>query len=179
MEEASLIQKQIIGLLNSGGFTIRKWATNNAVLLESIPEHLRNQNRLEFKLDNAIKTLRLHWNPATGTFGVIVIRSTSDIGKFTKQNLLSDSAKLFDPLGWLAPITIVAKLMMQEIWLAGLSWDELFPPHMSTRWEEFKNSLPLLEEIYIHAYPRWIQFEKKDKTDCMVSTMPLCCRHLH
>ena len=42
----------------------------------------------------------------------------------TKRSFLRTIATLFDPLGFLAPFIIRAKLVMQEIWRKGFDWDE-------------------------------------------------------
>ena len=42
---------------------------------------------------------------------------------YTKLNFLK-KITLFDPLGLLAPFTIISKLLMQETWSAGIDWDE-------------------------------------------------------
>ena len=57
--------------------------------------------------------------------------------QITKQNFLKKIATLFDLIGFLAPFTIRAKVMMQEKWVAGLEWDELCPReliHKSQEW---------------------------------------------
>ena len=43
---------------------------------------------------------------------------------YTKLNFLRKIATLFDPIGLLAPYTVRAKLLLQEMWTAGLEWDE-------------------------------------------------------
>ena len=48
----------------------------------------------------------------------------SDDIKYTKRNFLRNIATLFDPLCLLAPFIIRAKLLLQEMWTAGLEWDE-------------------------------------------------------
>ena len=45
----------------------------------------------------------------------------------TKRSLLSATAKLYDPMGWLSPIIIVFKILLQQNWLTGVKWDELVP----------------------------------------------------
>lgn len=37
---------------------------------------------------------------------------------------VSQTDRLFDPLGWLAPVTIAAKIMVQTAWLQRREWDE-------------------------------------------------------
>lgn len=55
----------------------------------------------------------------------------------TKRSLLSEIAKLFDPLGWSAPVLISMNILLQQLWLAGLSWDNPLPNLIQTTWNEF------------------------------------------
>jgi len=45
----------------------------------------------------------------------------------TKREILSGILRLFDPLGLLSPITIKAKLLMQQTWTLNISWDNALP----------------------------------------------------
>ena len=45
--------------------------------------------------------------------------------KFTKRLLLSIIAKLYDPLGYLAPFIMKGKIMLQKLWRQGLEWDTI------------------------------------------------------
>lgn len=40
----------------------------------------------------------------------------------TKRIVLSQTARLFDPLSWLAPVTVRAKLLIQAAWLQHREW---------------------------------------------------------
>ena len=60
--------------------------------------------------------------------------------EWTKRNFLSKIATLFDPLGLLAPFLIRAKMLMQEVWIHGLDWDEKLSQELSskvTKWFNF------------------------------------------
>lgn len=38
--------------------------------------------------------------------------------------MLSEIAKPYDPVGWLFPTIIVEKLLIQQLWIQELDWDE-------------------------------------------------------
>lgn len=98
-----------------------------------------------------MKTLGVHWFPTSDEFRYKV--TTIEWGAArTKRQILSEIAKLFDPLGLLAPVIILAKTTMQALWLTGLSWDEDLPEEVIERWRTFQRQLPTLEEIRVK---RW------------------------
>lgn len=111
-EEAIELQHQMSILLQSGGFQLRKWITNDSTVLQNIPEdHREISLPLEFELDNTTKTLGMHYHPAVDVFQFKV--PTLDASVYpTKRSLLSDISRLFDPLGWLAPVIVKAKILL-------------------------------------------------------------------
>ena len=55
---------------------------------------------------------------------------------------------MFDPLGFISPIIIVAKILMQHIWAKGLDWDEPMVGYLEsdiTRWMEDLGNLDLIK----------------------------------
>ena len=66
-----------------------------------------------------VKTLEITW---LSEDDVVTFKSNPPEENFriTKRNFLKKIATLFDPVGFLAPFTIRAKVMMQEMWVAGL-----------------------------------------------------------
>lgn len=69
-----------------------------------------------------------------------------------KSPILFSIAQIFDPLGWLTPTVIVAKIFLQELWAIRLDWDENLSENLKTRWEHFAEQLPQLSNLSI---PRW------------------------
>ena len=114
-----------------------------------LPENLRensNQDKL-FDESYQIKALGVKWRPNTDQFCFQV--TLEPITTFTKRSLLSDISKLFDPLGWLAPVIIIYKVLMQETWTAGTKWDQELPSHVIDRWFQLRNQLPLLNDLQL------------------------------
>ena len=46
--------------------------------------------------------------------------------ELTKRIFLKKIAKLFDPVGFLAPFLIRSKVLSKEMWAGGLDWGNLF-----------------------------------------------------
>jgi len=47
---------------------------------------------------------------------------------------LQQSSKIFDPLGYLSPVTIQAKLLLQQLRQANVQWDEPLPQPLQEQW---------------------------------------------
>ncbi|GIY43626.1 reverse transcriptase [Caerostris darwini] len=113
---------------SNAGLVLRKWACNE--LTNLIQEDLRLLNVSLSIDDDTVKTLGILWHPASDVFS-FKVNSLSFEGALTKRTLLSTIAKTFDPLGWLSPITIQSKLLMQKLWKYQLQWDEIVPPDIA------------------------------------------------
>lgn len=66
-----------------------------------------------------------------------------------KRKILSEIAKIFDPLGLLGPIVLFAKKLMQNIWQSGIQWDEPVPSTIYYAWNNFCMSLNSIKVIKI------------------------------
>ncbi|XP_077260520.1 uncharacterized protein LOC143896497 [Temnothorax americanus] len=145
---------QVVAIMAKGGFTLRKWASNSSDLLDDIDpaDHGLAQAR-ELREDERIKILGLSWNPNRDVFQ-FQVKGSPTLGE-TKRKILSEIAKLFDPLGWATPVVIRAKIFMQQLWASKCSWDEPVPSDLFTQWRRYYEQLPELEKITI---PRWTQY---------------------
>ena len=148
VDEAVTTQIQLRELCTSGGFELRKWTSNSKQLLNSIPENLREKSVLfDLTIDPSIKTLGLRWNTQEDCFQFKYVSSNSVAT--TKRSILSCIAKLYDPLGWLAPVIVRAKIFMQQLWKLQLSWDAELPADELMTWMEISRDLPHIENIRI------------------------------
>lgn len=122
-EAAQELRLQLTRLCMAGGFPLRKWSANEGALLEDIPtEHKLQRELRAWRPHESHATLGLQWHPSVDSF-LFEIRATPLVD-VTKRSVLSLTARLFDPLGWLAPTMVSAKIPFQSTWLLGLGWDE-------------------------------------------------------
>ena len=62
---------------------------------------------------------------------------------------MSDSAKIFDPLGLISCVTIVPKIIFQRLWEQGTASDEPLPPDIQKEWLNWRTQLPEISAIHI------------------------------
>nr|XP_026498604.1 uncharacterized protein LOC113402535 [Vanessa tameamea]XP_026498685.1 uncharacterized protein LOC113402600 [Vanessa tameamea]XP_026500528.1 uncharacterized protein LOC113404014 [Vanessa tameamea] len=108
---------------------------------------------VEIKIDSTIKILGLTWNRSQDTFQYLVNLPPLTTAPATKRSIISNIARLFDPLGWIAPSIVLAKVFIQKLWLTGVSWDEELNVELVKEWIDYREQLSLLTDVRI---PRWI-----------------------
>ncbi|XP_076549204.1 uncharacterized protein LOC143306713 [Osmia lignaria lignaria] len=174
-QEAAFLRDDLIALLQKGGFPIRKWASNDPSL---VPENSDNSSSTHMSLDpNAtIKTLGIHWNSREDII-FYKVNTPNLVKTVTKRSILSQVAKLFDPLGLLGPIIVKAKIMIQLLWKAGVSWDESVPADIHTMWLEFKEQLPLLVKVSFNRLtiaPNFVKIQMHGFSDASEKAYGAC-----
>ncbi|XP_077275741.1 uncharacterized protein LOC143904736 [Temnothorax americanus] len=154
LEEAQALRRQLSELCMAGGFPLRKWSANEESLLTDVPAEHRMQRELRsWRPQESHATLGLQWHPCLDSFSFAT--KTSLVTSFTKRAVLSLTARLFDPLGWLAPVVVSAKILFQATWLRGLDWDDPLSETDALQWKTYQAELPLLEQIRVprRIYP--------------------------
>ncbi|XP_044578945.1 uncharacterized protein LOC123261417 [Cotesia glomerata] len=146
--EAITLRDQLITMLKKGGFNVRKWASNHPALLIKVQEHPESSH-MSLDPDSATKTLGIRWHARDDYFFYVV--NISNQSNITKRTILSQIAKLFDPIGLLGPIIVHAKIIMQLLWKICAAWDESVPIEIHSSWSDFRGQLPLIEKLH---FPR-------------------------
>jgi len=106
---------------------------------------------------DSIKTLCSCWHPNKNGFGLnIKFPFNSAI---TKPPLLSTVARLFDPLGYLAPVIVILKILLKEVWSfppdrkgksqESLDWDDHKSDQLAERWQQIIQDLPDIKQIHM------------------------------
>lgn len=147
IEQALTLKQQMTDLLKNGQFELAKWASNKSQLLQS-----ENPTYLEIKEPEIKSVLGLRWIPNDDKF-IYTAKTPPAKECWTKRQILSEIGKLYDPNGYISPIVITAKVIMQKIWMTKLEWDEMVPIKIQTQWVEYLSVLGEINEISI---PRWL-----------------------
>ncbi|XP_034944944.1 uncharacterized protein [Chelonus insularis] len=154
------ISTQVRQLCMAGGFPLAKWHSNSLQFLQSLTDNSSEKQIHSFE-SSKTKLLGLSWIPATDLFK-FNSKPPREKSKLTKRIILSETAQLYDPLGFLAPFIVRAKMLLQEIWLDKLSWDDQAPDHIITKWNSFRSELSQVSDLSI---PRWLRITQKSTVE--------------
>lgn len=147
-EEACVLQQKLITIFAKGQFELRKWASNSAKFLEKIPEEHQQTRSKSFNEHGSdyTKVLGLNWEPAAD---LLSYKYKPNQIKFSKRAILSEIARIYDPLGLLAPVTTDLKRLMKYLWIAEVGWDQPIPEEAVILWTKYHDELPALASLRI------------------------------
>jgi len=145
IEDARAIRDEIIALLSRGGFTIRQWASNDERIVKDLSTGALHANFV-LEMDRSLKTLGIIWNARDDKI-CYVAHPINIMKTVTKRNILSEIAKIFDPLGLMGPVVFYAKRLMQDVWRCKLHWDESVPQNIFTSWVQFVQQLQSMGKV--------------------------------
>ncbi|CAI6373892.1 unnamed protein product [Macrosiphum euphorbiae] len=147
-EEAYVLQQKLITIFAKGQFELRKWASNSAKFLGKIPEEHQQTSSKSFNEHGSdyTKVLGLNWEPAAD---LLSYKYQPNPIKFSKRAILSEIARIYDPLGLLAPVTADLKRLMKYLWIAEVGWDQPIPEEAATLWTKYHEELPALASLRI------------------------------
>lgn len=68
----------------------------------------------------------------------------------TRRGILSMVSSIYDPLGFLAPLTFPAKHILQELCKQNIGWDEELPEVHAQAWKQWWQDLPRVREFKVN-----------------------------
>lgn len=145
-EEVQDLKNELDSLLLKGVFELAKWRSNCKTLMNNQcdPKLVKEQG--------STSVLGMSWNYELDMFQ-FKMKNEIRTKTVTKRVITSEAARIFDPQGYLAPVTIRAKVCIQELWRKRSAWDEPVPPEMEAKWSQYCAELSAVEQIQI---PRWL-----------------------
>jgi hypothetical protein len=143
------IVSEISKILQTAGFTLSKWISNNSNILSAVSADKRAPTDMlkDLNYDKEMRTraLGVWWNISSDCF---IFRNLDD-KPHTRRGILSTICKTYDPLGFVGPIILPAKIILQDLCRLMYDWDTIVPNEIVTRWLNWKSSLSGLEGVSI------------------------------
>lgn len=149
-EEAVSLLKRTKEMLAESNIHLHKIASNSHTVMESFaPEDLaKDLKNLDLGGDPlpVQRSLGLSWNLESDSF---LFKTSWEERPFTKRGVLSTVNSLYDPLGFVAPITVQGKALMRELTSEHCEWDDPLPADKEQYWRAWRESLKDLEQLSI------------------------------
>ncbi|KAG7304901.1 hypothetical protein JYU34_010297 [Plutella xylostella] len=136
------IYQSVTNVLDSACFPIHKFRTNCPQIFSHETESL------SLNLDNESNVLGLLWSPNPDHLKFSV-KTDTGFETLTKRLILSNSCKIFDPLGLLSACVITLKIMLQNLWLLKLEWDDPVPRDITKLWNSLFQNIHILGSISV------------------------------
>ncbi|XP_068704101.1 uncharacterized protein [Montipora capricornis] len=149
--DARQLTTEIDQVLAKGGFRIKEWQSNR-----DLKDTGDKQNE-EVNVPNGSgehKVLGIVWNSTEDSFKFKVKSETIDCldsSEWTKRCILSQIARIYDPVGFAAAFLIRAKIGFQELWQQGYEWDQDLPAAVQQKWLSLFKEMKELNEV---SFPR-------------------------
>ena len=155
-DEALELQQELVEMLNLAGFHLTKWISNEKEVIKHIPESERApsvkvvEESIIMPMERALGVM---WDTSSDCFVYEVLKR--DIAD-TRRKVLSLIASLFDPIGFLAPFLVRAKILLQQVWLCGIGWDDVLPQEFLEEWSKWQEELDGISQFAIPRFYRHI-----------------------
>ncbi|XP_062557206.1 uncharacterized protein LOC134222069 [Armigeres subalbatus] len=159
LKEAIQLAVEVREIHSNAGFEIRNWQSNHQEILRQIgvdPSSLQEAKSFtDEKSKVTERVLGMLWEPNEDLF-VFSVQFHQDLlpilsGEVvpTKRQVLRVVMSLFDPLGLIASFTIHGKILIQNIWRSGVSWDQRIIDSDFTNWKRWIKLVPELQKVHI------------------------------
>ena len=149
-EKAIPLVNELRILLELGGFRLTKWLCNSRSVMKSVPEEERAKTAMNIDLDKdslpTDRVLGVLWSVETDSFSFSVNIQEKPL---TKRGLLSLTSSIYDPLGFVSPYVLNAKLLFQTLCRRNIGWDEKMPSDIASQWKRWLDDLPTISELVI------------------------------
>lgn len=153
-EKAISLASQLRTLLKKGGFRLTKWYSNDREVMATIPESERAKSVVNLELEQlpTESALGLKWNIEEDKFvWEVMEKMLQRVSQkpVTRRGIVSAVYSLFDPLGFIAPYAMKAKLLLQTLSRKRLGWDDTLEETDKEQWKRWLDDLPKLHQIQV------------------------------
>lgn len=153
-EQAHSLFQDAKKILREGGFNLRKFHSNSALLQLNVDNQEASLTTDESYASHTLgtgqavnmgeqKVLGVRWDLATDKLVMSLNQIASAASEIepTKRAIVGLVGRIYDPLGILSPIVISLKIFTQELCTARLDWDQHLMGQSLAKWQQLASSL--------------------------------------
>ena len=135
-------------VMNQASMPLQEWVSNN--------KHFNSLYQLSVPVTQNV--LGISWNPNTDNMNIVVGEKLvqEDSWRYTKRKVLSLVSSIYDPLGWVSPLTVRGKMFIQTLWKEKMGWDQKLNPDQI---KVIHDILVDLRRVTEFVFPRHILYE--------------------
>uniref|UniRef100_A0A146LXE2 Pro-Pol polyprotein n=1 Tax=Lygus hesperus TaxID=30085 RepID=A0A146LXE2_LYGHE len=130
--------------LDELSMNLRGWNSNDKNFLATLPQSQRDMNKV-------VSVLGLKWDTVADSLQLAFTESKLERPVTTKRQALRIIASVFDPCGFVSPLTLPTRVFLQNLWKKGLNWDTKLSPDQQSAWNK---CVCYLEQIPRFMTPR-------------------------
>ncbi|XP_075531538.1 uncharacterized protein LOC142564428 [Dermacentor variabilis] len=153
VEEATDLYRGALDVMNRASMTLRKWNSNSKKLQQLFNDEGTGcaLGYVECPTTSVSRVLGLVWDKDRDhlAFSMEAILDFLDRNSNTKRFILQASARIYDPLSLISPVTVTTKLMFQTLWELGIEWDAPLPEEVKAGWTQWHTQLHHLTDITV------------------------------
>ncbi len=149
-EMAINLLKRTQDMLAGSNLKLHKLASNSKEVMRAFPseDYANSLKELDLGVNSLPiqRSLDLLWNLDTDGFNFHV---QNDQRPYTRRGLLSVINSLYDPLGFVAPITVQGKILLRKLTEDAADWDSPLPENNRRLWKSWRDSLQDLQHVQV------------------------------
>ena len=145
-KEAIRLIKDTKEMCARGGLRLHKFVSNSKEVMAIIPQedHATGNTNLDLTDGSVERALGVMWNIESDDFH---FRITLKDQPLTRRGILSTVSSVYDPLGFVAPVILVGKQILQQMCRESADWDAPVSELLRPRWERWRNDLFHLKDF--------------------------------
>lgn len=154
--QAKKLISEVIAIQQKAGFELRGFISNVPSVLENLPtDILAKDTTIHFETIESHRVLGVRWNASDDSFVFhydflqMPKRVIDGTQTPTKREVLKIAMSVFDPIGFLSPITISSRTLLQQLWKSGVGWDDEISSDLSKKWVCWLKLLETLDNLNI------------------------------
>ena len=146
VEKANKLTNDIDVILANGGFNVKGWQSN-----KNLENGQAEKNEIKVPQSKTeAKVLGVAWNCEMDVlkYKVEIENGKSCVADLSKRKILSQIARIYDPIGFASPFLVRAKISLQELWKEGVDWDDKLAPSVQQKWSAYFQEMKQLNGVF-------------------------------